>query len=902
NYSTPHKFAVLSATDADAVSDFTNWQIVGGNPTVDSRKLFSINNSGEIFTEGELDNEAYTDAIVLEITVDDSPNVSTKFTSEKFDLSITIENKNEFKPIILSPIISSVDEGNYSSKLKIANFAVTDGDKAGKLKNWTISSGNILEGSEYIFSIDSDLGELFIKGKLDCESLGSSIELGIKVEDELNGITLTSEEKIISVKINDINEYAPIIEIPLGLEIEENNYSSEHILCKINARDADYTTDISNWEIKSGNDSGLFRISEKGELIVKGDVDYEKGLKIFNLGLQVSDGKLADSRISAITKVSISVVNVNDNRPIISGINNKSLFEDVAIDTKIFSLSVTDPDGSVVFNNWKIVSDNNNKFRINTKGEIFVNEKLDYETKKDYRIQVTVDDVHPFYIPNTSSIFELNIYLKDINDESPIIEENQIFRIAEDQTNIGVLKVTDPDGKLSSYKITGADANLFQLDISTLNLSLKAPAKLDYETKKIHVFNISISDTKFESKAEQVVIEVLNLNDNKPFINDLKLNPIPENTGINTILCQLTASDLDMPAPWEFDHWQIIKGNELAYFSLDSHTGELTLEKELNYDYYTDYSLEIVVYDGTDISKSHKSDSYILNLQVLNIEEERPVIRKEQEFYVQEDEKIIGELAIDYSGSKLVKYQIEGAFHEIFQIDLKNKVLCLKPTAKFDYEKVQSYHLNLSVSNKAYTSEEVAIDIFVSNINDNVPKIQEEDNQFLQVNKYFPDESKIGTIVARDPDRLLRPSFSDWQIVAGNRDENFYLNKETGELYIHKPGKLDRRERYILGVTVSDGVYKSDTSYVSIKNINIGNEYKIKVYTDVNKEYINIIIFKDVKDEANLSIFTTSGFLVHKSTHKERFIKIKNTLDDGDYVIRLVNGEYTYTVKLAVFK
>jgi hypothetical protein len=142
--------------------------------------------------------------------------------------------------------------------------------------------------------------------------------------------------------------------------------------------------------------------------------------------------------------------------------------------------------------------------------EVNTNTALDYETKEDYSLIVTVADLE-----GATDTLSLNIKVTDV-DETPEFSDGTTTTrsIAENSapgTNVGsALSATDPEGEDLTYTLGGADASFFNIGSTTGQLT--ASTTLDYEAKYSYSVTVTASDGT-NSDTITVTINVTDLNE-----------------------------------------------------------------------------------------------------------------------------------------------------------------------------------------------------------------------------------------------------------------------------------------------------------------------------------------------------------------------------------------------------
>ena len=304
----------LQGTDPE--NDQLNYSITDGNQD----GVFDLNSGTGVLTVAD---PASIDPIAipvynLTISVSDG-----EFTNEA---QVTIDVfANPDVPVFISSNVFTIDENNQPEAL-IGTVIATDGDG--------ISSYDIISGDdEGLFEIDDETGVLRadFETRFNFEETKQYI-LEVRAEDD--GIGNVSSIQQITININDVNEFDPVISNATGI-VAENSETGTSVVA-IEATDADIFQTLS-YEIIAGNDAGLFAIDANGEITTAGTIDFEIN-ESFNLTVAVSDD--VDPVRTTTKEVIVTISNVNE-APVLESIAD----QDGSVGSEIaFTIRAVDPE------------------------------------------------------------------------------------------------------------------------------------------------------------------------------------------------------------------------------------------------------------------------------------------------------------------------------------------------------------------------------------------------------------------------------------------------------------------------------------------------------------------------------------------------------------------------------
>jgi hypothetical protein len=884
----------LSASDSDLENSIIAWEIIGGNEAdkfkIDSQGILRLKN--RIDYENNSDSKSYT----LNIQASDQLTAGGKINkSAAIAVKIDLKNENDNLPQIIDEGILEITENKSVSDI-IYQFKATDLDglELSEFTDWQIVSG---DDSNY-FELNATTGELTLLKAFDYEST-QTYNIKIAVSDSKSAEHNDSEEYELQIKIINENDNICTINtssIPEKIILSESELV-DYELVHLSASDSDLDNSIIAWEIIGGNEADKFKIDSQGRLRLKNTIDYENNSdsKSYTLNIQASDQLTAGGKInkSAAIAVKIDLKNENDNLPQIIENEVVEIFESTTVNTLLLKLKATDFDGleKTQFCNWRIVDgDLYNHFRINSKtGYLYLNRKCDYEKQKEYQIYLQVDD--NLHLGNSSDLQSLDIVIKNINDEMPVIEKNQVFEIYENTSIVGNLKYSDPDGEILSYLITGEDQDCFAYLAKTNMLILKPGLLLDYEKDKHrYKFNITISDGIQASKSESIIVNLLNSDDCRPeiILNESKKYFISENQPIHTKLAKFYAYDKDLESDLNNLNWQIYDGDGLGLFKIDSQTGELTSAAEFDYETKSSYWLRVSVDDSKIGSDNEKVISDRINILIKDLNDNIPVIAANQEFYVSEDSAFVGQLNINDPDGDIVWYMFENQV--LFIFDKKEHVIKVKDELSLDFEQKQYYEFSVQVADNNFTSSPETIKIHVLDVNDNKPIINSVEEKLFISDLYNTNQTVV-RLTANDLDGTDLTNISNWTII-DQKEDIFNIDQSTGDVYIQYP-LMVKRDIYSISVQVSDGEILSDPYELLMytkKQLNSKKLEKAILYPNPCKGEIKLLIKEEIVDYVDISVMDCLGRIVFEKRYDTRFIDIERKFLVGSYRVRIKNS------------
>ncbi|XP_074169768.1 protocadherin beta-7 [Rhinolophus sinicus] len=264
----------------------------------------------------------------------------------------------------------------------------------------------------------------------------------------------------------------------------------------------------------------------------------------------------------------------------------------------------------------RIVSDQNIRFLLLNPltGDLLLNEKLDREEL----CGPTEPCVLPFQLllEKPFQIFRAELWVRDINDNSPVFLDREIPLEIPESTTPGAAflleSAQDSDvgtNNLRNYTISSNayfHINVHHSGEGNIYPELILDRVLDREV----VSELSLTLTALDggspprSGTALVRILVLDINDNVPeFVQSLYKVQVPENSPVGSLVVAVSARDLDTGSNGEIVYAFFYATERiLKTFQINSTSGNIQLKAELNYEEIQTYTLTIQAKDGGGFS------------------------------------------------------------------------------------------------------------------------------------------------------------------------------------------------------------------------------------------------------------------------------------------------------------
>ncbi|XP_072295789.1 protocadherin gamma-A11-like isoform X30 [Eucyclogobius newberryi] len=427
----------------------------------------------------------------------------------------------------------------------------------------------------------------------------------------------------ILITVLDANDNAPVFTNPMYKASIKENAPLGTVVMTVTATDADQGANGKiTYSVSSMPDNarGIFEINpESGEIVLKGNVDFEKA-QTFQLNILASDdGSLVDS-----CKVIIDVTDVNDNRPdihVLSKIN--SISEDTKPETVVTMINIRDVDSAengkvqcFINDNipFELKSTNKNFFSLMTDGN------LDREQASQYNITVTCSDEG---VPSLSSSVTLTLHISDVNDNAPVFDRSSYEAYIVENNSPGLsiftVKATDADWNqnarvsyiLEDSSVNGVPVSSY-VSVSADSGVIHAVRSFDYEQIKDFQLCVKAQDGGSPPLSSNVTVKILvqDQNDNAPQVlypvqtgGSLVAEMVPRSADVGYLVTKVVAVDVDSGQnAWL--SYKLQKAADRALFEVGSQNGEIRTIRQVTDKDAVKQRLSVIVEDNGQPSRS----------------------------------------------------------------------------------------------------------------------------------------------------------------------------------------------------------------------------------------------------------------------------------------------------------
>ncbi|XP_044220349.1 protocadherin gamma-A4-like isoform X15 [Thunnus albacares] len=380
----------------------------------------------------------------------------------------------------------------------------------------------------------------------------------------------------------------------------------------------------------------------------------------------------------------------------------------------------------------------NNQIDTSKNVEMVLHTPLDREKNDHLSLVLTAVDGGE---PQMSGTMQIHITVLDANDNAPVFTQPIYKASIKENAAVGtvVMTVTATDADhgsngLITYSISSTLDNarrLFEVNKESGDIILVG--KLDYEKSGNVQINIRASDSGGLTGFCKVIVDVLDINDNKPDIHIMsKSNVISEDAKTNTVVTMINVEDADSSENGKV-HCSINDGMYFILKSTSNHFYSLLTDGELDRERASEYNITVTC---SDEGVPSLSSSVTLTLQISDVNDNAPVFeRSSYEAYIVENNTpglsifTVKARDADWNQNARVSYILEDSSVNGVPVSSYVSVSAdsgvIHAVRSFDYEQIKDFQFRVKAQDGGSPplSSNVTVKIMIQDQNDNPPQV-----------------------------------------------------------------------------------------------------------------------------------------------------------------------------------
>ena len=361
------------------------------------------------------------------------------------------------------------------------------------------------------------------------------------------------------------------------------------------------------------------------------------------------------------------------------------------------------------------------------------------------------------------------------------------------------------------------DSTYFEIDKTTGQLKLKG-----FIENKPYAVTVIAKDLGVPEQSTTAEVVIMPSGDNLYAPQFTVANTqiiVPEDKPLGKTNIQVKATDADSGING-IVRFAIVGGNEDEMFDIDEVTGEIIINKHLDYDKVKGF---VLIVEARDLATNPKSSNSTLAINLTDVNDNVPFFELHSyDAYIQENmpqgTSIVTMKAIDLDSPRFatILYTIqEPEMSRHFGIDEATGEIT--SARSFDYETENEYVMHITARNpESNQFNTTKLTIHITGSNEFYPRFQQPVFQFSVSESALPD-SEVGQVQAFDQD--AGPEGEIFYFLVGpSNDYGFYIEKETGIIFIKEILDREFQNRFVLTVLAKNegNIYGNDTDEAQV--------------------------------------------------------------------------------------
>ena len=565
------------------------------------------------------------------------------------------------------------------------------------------------------------------------------------------------------------------------------------------ASDADGTNSDVTYSLSSNPGNAFSIDADTGEVTVNdpSQLDFESNTSMqIEVTATSEDGSTSSETfniaINDADEFDVSAVTDSDNA-------TNEVSESAVAGTSVgVTAFAQDQDGTTNDVTYSLSSNPGNAFSIDADtGEVTVNDpsQLNFESAQSIQIEVTAtsDDGS-----TSSETFNIAINDADEFDVSAVTDvdktTNEVSESAEAGTSVGITAfASDADGTNSdvTYSITGDSSGAFGIDAGTGEVYVKDPSALDFEKEAAAKIEVTATSEDGSTSSESFEISINDANEfdvSSVTDSDNATNEVSE-SAVAGASVGVTAFAEDQDGT-NSDVTYTLSSNPGNAFSIDSDTGEVTVNDPSQLDFESNTSMQIeVTATSDDGSTSSETFNIAINdadeFDVSAVTDSDTTANSVSENAANGTTVGVTALATDQDGTNNdVTYSLSDDAGGRFTIDADTGEVSVADGGLLDFESATSHDINVVATSSDGSTSSETFTINVADVNENTAPtdIKFDGNEDLSLNldsSAIPSGSvvvSVSSVIDANSDDTFSYSLTD------DASGKFQVDPATGEI------------------------------------------------------------------------------------------------------------------------
>ncbi|KAM3867168.1 protocadherin gamma-A2-like [Diretmus argenteus] len=444
--------------------------------------------------------------------------------------------------------------------------------------------------------------------------------------------------------------------------------------------------------------------------------------------------------------ITIEITDINDNPPAFGTSNVQFKISESAVigATFILDRAIDSDVGENSLKTYVLKPTDNFSLKMNNQAdgsknvEMVLEKPLDREKNELLSLVLTAVDGGD---PQMSGTMQILITVLDANDNAPVFTQPVYKASVKENAAVGtvVLTVTATDADHGSngritYSISiMLDYALEMFEINKESGEVRLIGNIDYEKARHFQINIRASDDGGLTGSCKAIIDVLDVNDNKPDIHIMsKSNVISEDAKPNTVVTMINIDDADSG---ENGKVQCTINDNIPFVMKSSSNNfySLVTDSDLDRERESEYNISVTC---SDEGVPSLSSSVTLTLQISDVNDNAPVFeRSSYDAYIVENNTpglsvfTVKARDADWNQNARVSYILEDSSVNGVPVSSYVSVSAdsgvIHAVRSFDYEQIKDFQFRVKAQDGGSPplSSNVTVKIMIQDQNDNAPQV-----------------------------------------------------------------------------------------------------------------------------------------------------------------------------------
>lgn len=656
---------------------------------------------------------------------------------------IQVLDMNDLRPLFSPTTYSVTIMEDTPLRASIAQVTATDADVGPNGEFYYFFKDRV-----ELFAVHPTSGVVFLSGRLNVDEQKQydleilAVDRGTKLYGN-NGVSSTAK---LFVRVERANKHAPLMDVVVHNPLKRDK-SPVYAVVTVEDADEGLNGEIDSVVIVDPIDVFFVNRSDGNEFTITAPkpINWDLHPNGFNLTLQAKDKGTPQKVSDPLVVLVMEKVSERTQAKFDREFYEVYLNEFSPPGTIVLAVEIKPEPQNPEYR--FIPSDDSLFFQINgLRGVISTTRWLTQQSQNIFNLEVT----------EISSELQVKvcIIIQDANDNTPAFSQSSYVVSVSESVAVGTSVLTvsalDQDQGENGYiTYSISSPQLLPFIVNQFSGIVSTTQELDFESSESFEFVVRASDwgSPYRRESEvNVTIHLENVNDNHPVFEKLACHgSISRDLPVNQVITTMSAIDIDDLALVKY---KIVSGNEMEFFDLNADSGALVLQRSLasTGPKSNTFSLKITATDGEKLS-----DPVFVNISVAQGKhaQTQSISCKETRIAQKLAEKLMKKSRFT------TKPKIEEDFIDIFSVN--------RQTPQF----VAVFPTDVAVQEDLQVGSSVH-----------------------QVNAYDGDAGFNGRIV--------------YSISSGNIDSCFTIAMDTGLMTVFMPLDRERRDRYILNVTIYD--------------------------------------------------------------------------------------------------